>query len=334
MLRLVFLIPLVAGGRLPNPLGDSTGNQEYVPINPEHYAPNEIYKAGNKQDCHIVERPIYVDKCIPYIEKTCFTQQQEKCKKIHNKKCDVIVDEFEDRLCFNVTELMCNLAEKIDYEVVDETYTVQRCTRITDRVCDTVYDLEVTTKDDFQCIDHHYEKCWEEDKVIKDRTCIYSYDFQCGKIKMNGKSDQCEKVPTKKCYDTARKVKEEICKPGVRQRCEKFTNDIPYPVEKQNCHNEPRKKCELEVRSRPKRAKKYSYVKECRPIPREVCDDVEKKKLREVCDRSSRNVCKYKPVERCEEEQKEYCFKVEQMAKEKVCQEPRVDVVDETLRFV
>jgi len=27
---------------------------------------------------------------------------------------------------------------------------VQRCTKVNDRVCDTVYDLAVTTKDDFQ----------------------------------------------------------------------------------------------------------------------------------------------------------------------------------------
>ena len=66
----------------------------------------------------------------------------------------------------------------------------------------------MSTKDDFQCIDLDYQYCWDEDKIVKDRTCIYSVDFECGKHKnLDGKgSVNCDKVPTKKCYDTPRKV--------------------------------------------------------------------------------------------------------------------------------
>merc|ERR1712058_118896 len=216
ILYLLCVVPLVYGGLVPDKhdqpdLVLGHGGTYQPPIDPDYYSQNEVYKIKDKDDCHPVERTVYKGECLPYIEKTCYTQQVEQCKDVYEKNCTSVIDESEHRECFDVTELICKLVENIQYEMVDETYTVQRCTRVTDRVCDTVYDLDVTTKDDFQCIDHHYEKCWEEDKVIKDRTCIYSYDFQCGKIKMNGKSDQCEKVPTKKCYDTARKVKEEIC---------------------------------------------------------------------------------------------------------------------------
>merc|ERR1711963_953811 len=201
----------------PAPLGDSTGNDEYTPIEPEHYTPREIYKAGDMNDCHWVEKLVYKDECVPYTEKTCYTQQREHCSNIYQKNCTAVIDEFEEHECFDVTELICQLAESIDYEMVEETFTVQRCTRVNDRVCDTVYDLDTTTKDDF-----------------------------------------------------------------------------PYPVEKQNCHSEPMKKCELETRSRPKKAKKYNYVKECKPVKRQVCDDWEKKKLRPVCDKVQKNVCSYK----------------------------------------
>merc|ERR1712243_254159 len=144
------------------------------------------------------------------------------------------------------------------------------CTGVTDRVCDTVYDLSQSTKDDFQCVDIDYQYCWDEDKTVKDRTCIFSVDFDCKKKKpYDGKGAvQCEKTPTKKCYDTPRKVQEEICKPQTSKYCEKFTNEFPYPVEKQNCHTEPMKKCELESRTRPKKAKKYIYNKECKPVTR------------------------------------------------------------------
>jgi len=351
MIRILFLVPVVLGGVLkkdipipeyedfggnPAPLGDSTGNVKYEPIQEAHYSPREIFKSGDREDCHWVEKLVYKDQCVPYVQKTCYTQQQEHCKDIYQKNCTTVIDEFEDRECFDVTELVCQLAETIDYEMVEETFTVQRCTRVNDRVCDTVYDLDKTTKDDFQCVEVEFQDCYEEDKIVKDRTCIYSVDFECGKMKKkDGKgSVSCEKVPTKKCYDTPRKVREEVCTPKVHKYCEKFTNEFPIPVEKQNCHSEPMKKCELETRSRPKKAKKYNYVKECKPVKRQVCDDVEKKKLRPSCDKVQKNVCSYKPEEVCEDEHKKYCFQKEMMLKEKVCVPNKKEIIDETFRYV
>merc|ERR1712240_325294 len=167
--------------KMPAPLGQGTGNDQYKPVDPSYSTPDEVYKAGDKDDCHPVEEIVYENKCLPYVEKTCFTQQQEQCKDVYEKNCTAVIDEFEERECFDVTELMCSLAESIQYEMVDETYTVQRCTGVTDRVCDTVYDLSQSTKDDFQCVDIDYQYCWDEDKVVKDRTCIFSVDFDCKK---------------------------------------------------------------------------------------------------------------------------------------------------------
>merc|ERR1711915_1064089 len=86
-------------------------------------------------------------------------------------------------------------------------------------------------------------------------------------------SVQCEQTPTKNCYDTPRKVEQEICKPRTSKWCEKLTNAIPFPMEKQNCHSEPMKKCELETRTRPKKAKKFVYTKQCKPVKRKVCEN-------------------------------------------------------------
>merc|ERR1711875_206513 len=268
MLYALLLLPLVAAVP-PHPLGQGTGNDKYMPTDPSYNVNEEVYKAADKDDCHPVEEIVYDEKCIPYMEKTCYTQQREQCKEVYEKNCTAVIDEFEERECFDVTELMCSLAESIQYEMVDETYTVQRCTGVTVRVCDTVYDLAQSTEDDFQCVDLEYQYCWDEDKIVKDRTCVFSVDFDCKKKKpYDGQGAvQCEKTPTKKCYDTPRKVQEEICKPQTSKYCEKFTNDFPYPVEKQNCHTEPMKKCELESRTRPKKAKKYLYNKECKPVP-------------------------------------------------------------------
>merc|ERR1712071_8389 len=319
LLPAAFAVPLDI-----KPLGQGTGNDMYKPIDPEHYTPDEVYKAANKDDCHPVEKLTYVDECIPYVEKTCFTQQKELCKDVYEKNCT------------DVIELLCQLGESVQYEMVDETYTVQRCTKVSDRICDTVYDLSITTKDDFQCVDIDYQYCWDEEKIVKDRTCIFSVDFDCGKYKpKDGKGAVgCQKTPTKKCYDTPRKVSEQLCKPRTDKWCEKFTNEIPFPVEKQSCHNEAMKKCELEVRTRPKKAKQYTYTKECKPVVRQVCEDAEKKKLRPVCDKIQKNVCSYKPQEHCQEEEKKYCFKTEKKVWEQVCTKERKEIIDDTFSYV
>lgn len=110
----------------------------------QYYTPDEIFKSGDKKDCHPVEKIVYVNECVPFVEKTCYTQQKEVCKDIFENNCTAVVDQFEDRQCIDVTELLCSLAEVVEYEIVDESYSVQRCTTVSDRVCDTVYDLAVS----------------------------------------------------------------------------------------------------------------------------------------------------------------------------------------------
>jgi len=112
---------------------------------------------------------VYADECVFYVEKTC-TQQKELCKDVFEKNCTAVINKFKERECFDVTELVCQLAETIQCEMVEEQYKVQRCSKVKDRMCDTVYDLAVSTKDSFQCVDIEHQSCWGE--VVKDRTLI------------------------------------------------------------------------------------------------------------------------------------------------------------------
>ena len=61
-------------------------------------------------------------------------------------------------------------------------------------------------------------------------------------------------------------IQVEVCKTDVHRYCEKFSNIFPFPVEEQNCHFEPKKICELEMKTRPKKAKKYSYTKDSKEL--------------------------------------------------------------------
>merc|ERR1711864_28563 len=100
------------------------------------------------------------------------------------------------------------------------------------------------------------------------------------------------------CYNIPRKIQVEVCKTDVHRYCEKFSNIFPFPVEEQNCHFEPKKICELQQKTRPKKAKKY---------------------IQPLCDMQERLVCNYVPVESCSQEAKQYCHKVEKVVVEEVC---------------
>lgn len=110
-----------------------------------------------------------------------------------------------------------------------------------------------------------------------------------------------------------------MCKTDVHRYCEKFSNIFPFPVEEQNCHFEPKKICELEMKVRPKKAKKYSYTKDCKEQPREICDQCEKRTIQPECTEQDRLIVTYTPVESCHEEEKVYVHKVEQTVVEEVC---------------
>ena len=64
-------------------------------------------------------------------------------------------------------------------------------------------------------------------------------------------------------------MRTEVCQPDHSRFCQKVTNEHPEPEQRQNCHFEPKKICELEMKTRPKKAKKYSYTKDCKEQPRE-----------------------------------------------------------------
>ena len=133
--------------------------QEYPgPAPPPEYDPQigqtnvDGYSRNTNPYCHMEEKVVFENQCEPYIEKTCWTQNEEDCKPVMYKNCTGVIQTKVDRVCFNVNELVCSLVEAIHYETLEETYQVQRCFTGKDRVCDTTFKIDTTTKDDYQCI--------------------------------------------------------------------------------------------------------------------------------------------------------------------------------------
>ena len=66
------------------------------------------------------------------------------------------------------------------------------------------------------------------------------------------------KQPTQNGYNLLRKAQAEACKTDMHRYCEKFANSFPFPVKEQECHVEPKKICEFEMKTRTKKTKKDS----------------------------------------------------------------------------
>jgi len=284
--------------------------------------PSPGYGQDEKTNCHKVEKVVFKDFCEPYTEETCWTQNKETCITENYKNCTGVIQTDMDRACFDVTEMLCDLEESFHYESAEETFQVMRCFTATDRVCDTTYNIDTQTKDDYQCLTVETPNCYQEEQTINDITCTDTVEFQCGAKQLSeygAKQVVCVRFPKKDCYQVPRKVLVEVCQQDFYDYCEKFTNTVPFPVEDQNCHFEPKKICEIQDKSKPKKAKKYSYTKDCKQVDRQICAQVEKKRIQPVCDLEQRLKCDYEPVVKCEEQTKLYCNKVEEVVVEEVC---------------
>merc|ERR1712168_939300 len=269
------------------------------------------------EDCHEVTKTLHKDQCIPYYVKTCYITQEADCEKVYDKDCDTEIEEYEEDECFDVTEEKCELLESIDYHVVHEEHNVLRCSQTHEEVCDKVYEMEVITEKDKQCVDVESVDCYDKDITVTDQKCIYSVEF---KFHKNGK--KCDMIPTKACFDKPRYYKERVCREKKREKCEKFMNEIASPESGEDCRKVPVKHCTLEKVQRPKKAKEYEYKKECHDVKREICKKVDRKKLETRCQELPRKVCKYEPKEECDIEKEEHCVKEEVVVHEKVCKKP------------
>merc|ERR1711970_1508209 len=216
--------------------------------------PPTDYGRPVKPNCHLEQKTTFQDRCEDYDEKTCWTQNEEQCNSYLVTTCTPVVNTGVDRRCFNVTELICELVESVHYRQVEENFHVQSCYTTKDRDCDT------------------------EDKILVDKVCTDTVEFECSpdkKLDNAGygvKDTVCREIPKHDCYDSPRTVQVEVCEPEYKRYCDKLTKDVPFPVERQNCHFERKKICQLVPKTKPKKAKVYSYTEDCKQVPREICD--------------------------------------------------------------
>ena len=107
-----------------------------------------------------------------------------------------------------------------------------------------------------------------------------------------------DRRPIQSCYNIPRKTQAEVCNTDAHRYCEKLCNISLFLVKKQDCHFEQKKICEIEMKTSPKKTKKYSYIKNCKEQPREIRDQYEKKKsIQPLCGTQERLVSTHEPVD-------------------------------------
>jgi len=337
-------VELVGYDRLDANLETSHTNEpafevETVVLDQDQYTPNEVLIKPGAKDCYPVERTVYQEEMVPYTQQTCITRQQTDCQDVVADNCEAVVEEVEDRNCFNVTENICQMEESVEYAPMSPELE-QMCKDVEDSVCDTIYELKRNPKTDYACIQLENQKCWQENPYVSDRTCVSSFEFSC----TGSKAGTCLKTPTKKCYNTPRRIEVDVCKPELNQRCEKLKNFEQTPLPRQHCHPATKKVCKLVPRMQPKdankdkkrkaREMKFIYKEKCEPRQRQVCGSSSQQKLVPSCTPETRRVCTHVPAEDCTSEEKEYKFKREKLVVEIVCKDKKVEVVDQSVNFI
>merc|ERR1712183_589144 len=151
------------------------------------------YGVNKDPYCHKVEKVIFKNKCEPYKERICYTQNEEICEPVLYKNCTGVIETNIERVCF------------------------------------TTYDIDTTTKDDYQCCNVETPNCYMEEKTITDVTCTNSVEFNCKREKTTKndgygqKEVVCTRTPKQDCYNIPRKIQVEVCKTDVHRYCEKFS---------------------------------------------------------------------------------------------------------------
>merc|ERR1719439_27268 len=75
--------------------------------------------------------------------------------------------------------ILRNQKENVQYEEITAVFTVQKCHKMKERVCDTVYETELTEKDDYKCITIVNPYCAKKDRTVYDKTCRTMVNFDC-----------------------------------------------------------------------------------------------------------------------------------------------------------
>lgn len=265
-----------------------------------------------RQCVNVTELICHLRESVQYeVVQAVFSVQ--KCYRATERVCDTVYEAMvtpkDDYQCIMLTNPKCYPEDEIVYDKTCRTTTHHDCTYETPSYGSPYEAPSYGGDGDYPKGDDYPAKGGE-----------YKEDDYKGDGDDYGSSYKCKRSYDTKCYTTPRTVTSKYCEPKEEKHCEKLAEQTVIAVEKQVCHDEYKKVCELEQRSQPKQVKKYVYTKHCRPVEKTVCESIDRKDIEPSCVDIKRQKCYYKPVEKCEEVPKQYCHKIPIKVQKQKCE--------------
>jgi len=132
----------------------------------------------------------------------------------------------------------------------------------------------------------------------------------------------CTKRPINDCQKTPRTRHYEVCEQISEKECEKYTDEDPKPVEKEQCKFVTREKCEVKTQQERRQIDIPRFIKDCKPVEKELCGNKGKTELTTKCSTDVRPVCQFFPTERkCQKVPRQHCVQVPYQVKLTDCEE-------------
>merc|ERR1719266_1817231 len=284
-----------------------------------------VSKSQTRQCFNVTETICMLKEEVSYeVIDAVFTVQ--KCSRAHDRVCDTVVELQESKQhrdeCVNVPSLVCNTEERTVFEKTCRTETKFDCG--TDKKYTGVgYDQNSATYAASGAYDS-YEARQQQSGYDRDEPATASYEKSGYNSGSYGSAQQqevyCEKHQEKRCNTNPRTVESQTCASREEKVCERLTERIQKPYEKQNCRNVEKKVCRVEQKTQPKQVKMYSYKQVCRPMEITRCDNADDYRLVPSCVPTTRHVCRSVPSEKCEDVPRKHCFNIPTTVRKQKCE--------------
>jgi hypothetical protein len=282
------------------------------------------------ENCRALVTSKQVRKCFDVTELLCSLKEDvqyeviqatytvQKCQRVTERVCDTVYEtqytNKDDYKCLSVSNLQCFPEEKTIHEKTCKTIVNFDCKQA---FTSSAGPVEFTTTGGGGGDSYGSDSYGSSDAYGSSSSSASESSFGASE----GFSEPvCSKRTEVKCYNTPRQVSIEKCDVRPDKACEKLSERVPFPTEKQHCHNEEKKVCELEQRTQPKQVKKYTYTKQCRPMPRKICENMDVKDLVQSCAPHQHKNCNFTPIEKCVDVPKEHCYKVARKIQKQKCE--------------
>ena len=132
----------------------------------------------------------------------------------------------------------------------------------------------------------------------------------------------CKKTPITDCQQVPRSRHYEVCEQISEQECQKVTDKDPKPVEKEQCKHVTRSNCEIKTQKDNRQVDIPRFIKDCKPVPKQLCGNKGKTELTTKCSTDVRPVCQFFPTEKkCHKVPRQHCVQVPYQVKLTDCKE-------------